>query len=199
MQRWQENASPIGWPRTSRSNAAERPWKILGSEGQQEWQVWWWSHLLQSTCATSQGLQLEPKDLSIDIFASDFTKFCKQTCCPGSLRYRCYCLSPSQFRNGEIEAPSLCNTQTNFQRSCSQCAGSIRSNGVDSEPNNWHFSLKRTWKTQLPNAWNKLAQGCLKKQGEGEDGVAAQRWTGRNAEMKDSKAAWEGKRPSCRA
>lgn len=29
----------------------------------------------------SPGLQVEAKDLSIPIFASDITKFCKQTCC----------------------------------------------------------------------------------------------------------------------
>lgn len=40
-QGWQEDTTPMGWLRTSRSNTAERPGKILGSVGQQEWQVWW--------------------------------------------------------------------------------------------------------------------------------------------------------------
>lgn len=70
MQGWQEDTSPKGQLRTSRSNAAKRPGKILGCKGQQEWQVWWWSHLLQSTCIISPSARDCKLKLKIQVLTS---------------------------------------------------------------------------------------------------------------------------------
>jgi len=75
MQRWQEDTSPMGQLRTSRSNAAENSGKILGSEKTAGVAGLVVKSPLQPMLTISLGSQVEPKDPSIDNFASDFTKF----------------------------------------------------------------------------------------------------------------------------